>query len=85
MWWGLHQSDGVEDVTDVVAEMKNGISYDGLRGGNASRQQRQCSGKRQRRLQLLDRKLLQSETTTSLASARRVLFNPGEAFNIRTC
>lgn len=49
----------MEDVTDVIAEVKNGISYDGLRGGNASRQQRQCSGKRQRRLQLLDRKLLQ--------------------------
>lgn len=52
----------MEDVTDVVAEMKNGISYDGLGGGDASRQQRQCSGKRQRRLQLLDRKLLQRET-----------------------
>lgn len=40
MWRGLHQSDGVEDVANVVAEVKNRISDDGLGGGNASRQQR---------------------------------------------
>lgn len=34
---GLHEGDGVEDVVNVVAEVKDGISYDRLGGGNASR------------------------------------------------
>lgn len=34
---GLHEGDGVEDVVDVVAEVENGIGYDRLGGGNASR------------------------------------------------
>lgn len=59
MWWGLHEGDGVEDVVNVVAEVENGISYDRLGGGNASRKQRQCSWQRQRRLQLLNCKFLQ--------------------------
>lgn len=69
----------MEDVTNVIAEVKNRISYDGLGGGNASRQQRQCSGQRQRRLQLFHCKLLQSKTTTCLASAGQFLFNPAES------
>lgn len=70
----------MENVTNVVAEVKNRISYDGLGGGNASRQQRQCSGQRQRRLQLFDCKLLRSETRTCLASAGEFLLNPVESF-----
>lgn len=69
MWWGLHQRDGVEDVPNVVAEVKDRVGDDGLGGGNASRQQRQRRGQRQRRLQLFDCKLLQSEIRTCLASA----------------
>lgn len=34
---GLHEGDGVEDVVDVVAEVEDGIGYDRLGGGNASR------------------------------------------------
>lgn len=75
----------MEDVTNMVAEVKNGIRYDGFGGGDTGRQQRQCSGKRQRRLELLDCKLLQSETRTPLVSAGEVLFNPVEAFNRCTC
>lgn len=48
---------------NVVAEVENGISYDRLGGSNASREQRQCSGQRQRRLQLLNCKFLESDTT----------------------
>lgn len=59
---GLHEGDGVEDVVDVVAEVENGIGYDRLGGGNASREQRQRSGQGQRRLQLLNCEFLHSET-----------------------
>lgn len=80
MWWDLHQRDGVEDVTNVVAEVKDRVGDDGLGGGNASRQQRQRRGQRQRRLQLFDCKLLQSETRRCLASAGESLLNPVESF-----
>lgn len=59
MWRGLHQRDGVEDVPNVVAEVKDGVGDDGLGGGDAGRQQGQRGGQRQRRLQLFDRQLLQ--------------------------
>lgn len=70
----------MEDVTNMVAKVKNRISYDGLGGGNASRQQRQCGGQRQRRLQLFDCKLLQSDIRTCLASVGKFLLNPVESF-----
>lgn len=58
---GLHEGDGVEDVVNVVAEVKDGVGYDRLGRSNASRQQRQRGGQRERRLQLLHRKLLHSK------------------------
>lgn len=56
----LHEGDGVEDVVNVVAEVEDWISYDRLGWGDASRQQRQSCGQRQRRLQLLHCEFLQS-------------------------
>ena len=58
----LHEGDGVKDVVNVVAEVEDWISYDRLGGGDASRQQRQSCGQRQRRLQLLHCEFLQSQT-----------------------
>lgn len=46
---------------NVVAEVKDGVGYDRLGRSNASRQQRQRGGQRERRLQLLHRKLLHSK------------------------
>ena len=57
----LHEGDGVEDVVNVVAEVEDWISYDRLGWGDASRQQRQSCGQRQRRLQLLHCEFLQSQ------------------------
>lgn len=57
----LQEGDGVEDVVNVVAEVKDGVGYDRLGSSDASRQQRQRGGQRERRLQLLHRELLHSE------------------------
>lgn len=51
---------------NVVAEVEHRIGYDCLCRCNASRQQRQCSRQRQRRLQLLYRCLLQKEENVDL-------------------
>lgn len=58
---GLHEGDGVEDVVNVVAEVKDGVSYDCFGRSDASGQQRQRGGQRERRLQLLYGELLHSE------------------------
>lgn len=55
---GLHEGYRVQDVVNVVAEVKDGVGDDRLGSGNARRQQRQCGGQRERRLQLFHRQLL---------------------------
>lgn len=58
---GLHEGDGVQDVVNVVAEVKDGVGDDRLGRSDARRQQRQRGGQRERRLQLLHRQLLGSK------------------------
>lgn len=60
VWGSLHECDGVEDVVDVVAQMEHWVGYDCLGGSDASGQQRQRRGQRQRRLELLHCCLLQN-------------------------
>lgn len=63
---GLHEGDGVQDVVNVVAEVKDGVGDDRLGGSDACGQQRQRGGQRERRLQLLYRQLLHSKNTRGL-------------------